>query len=132
MDLSRRGFLKAVGAVTAGSLIVPAFQLILPAEALPVGEQLLGSVRELVQYEIEWDRFAVRFDVASDTTQLGVDFWLPYPTSTDWEKLMRDARQQAAKLLHEEMTHRGMRLSDLKTLPIPHGYQHPNWARLAA
>lgn len=130
-DLSRRGFLKAVGIVAAGSLAVPAFSLIVPSVQVPAGNEWLGSARELFQYDISWDRFIGRIEIATSREQLGVDFRIDVTPAEQFHADLAAARKMVAERLKAEMDSRGILLADLRRLPIPDGYEEPNWVKLS-
>jgi len=126
-DVSRRGFLKAVGIVSAGALIIPSFSLISPYASAP---GLLGSVRELLAYDITWDRHLVRFDLLANGPnweQLGVDLRLYARTAEELMVELQQAREMAGTVLHDHMEHIGIKPSVLRRLPIPSGYVEPGW-----
>jgi hypothetical protein len=126
----RRGFLKAVGAVAAGALVVPAFALITPADAVAAGETWFGSARELIQYDITTDKFVGRIEIATQREQLGLQFTIDATTPEQLRADLAEVRQFAAEELKRKMDQHRILLTDLQRLPIPAGYQEPDWLNL--
>lgn len=124
MDLSRRGFLKAVAAVTAGALIVPSVRLILPNESLLNGEQWVATVRELTAYEIISDEILLRHDILGPGKQFSCTQRL-LPSQTE----LSIARRMACSLLEGRMRMEGWTVHDLKPLAIPARWSEPDWLR---
>lgn len=118
-DLSRRGFLKACAAVTAGALILPSFRLILPNESLLDGEQWIATVRELAAYEIVSDSILIRHDILGPDEQFYCEQRIPQN-----QRELLAARVRAAMVLEDKMRMQGWTLRDLRPLPIPRGLEH--------
>jgi hypothetical protein len=128
-DVTRRGFLKAIGAITAGSLVIPAFSLITPAAAIPAGLEWFGSARELIQYDIAIDEFFFRIDIATRNEQLGCDFRIRGNTQDQLLANLARARDVATERIRDEAASRSIGLADLVRLPVPDDYKEPWWMR---
>jgi hypothetical protein len=116
-DLTRRGFLKAIGGLAAGAIVLPSLRLIVPSDQpLLGGEKWLANVRELSHYALNFDAMILRHDILVRGHQFSVDSKL-----TDKASLLR-SRKQAAVLLGDLIRHNGWTAHDLEPLPIPRGY----------
>lgn len=117
MELTRRGFLKAIATVGAGIIAMPAIKLIVPTkELLLANERWIANVRELVMYDIVRDYFVCRHDILVKDVQIGVDSILTGPDA------IHVVRESSARLLADKIAHEGWSLSELRPLPIPAGY----------
>ena len=114
--MDRRHFLKAIG-VIAGSIYVPPFQLVIPEAVVPTGLKWFGTVREVFAYDIRNDYLMMRHDILSHShkTQLGIDFRL-YGGALLKEEIQEN-RDIAENELFNEMKKRGIKVSDLISLP---------------
>ena len=126
-DVSRRGFLKACAAITAGALVLPSLRLILPNESLLAGEQWIATVRELCGYDIYSDEIVLRHDILGPTDQYYCAQRIP-PNQRE----LVTARKIAATLLEDKMRAEGLTIHDLKPLPIPPGFDTYHLDRLPA
>lgn len=134
--MERRGFLKACAALIAAPLIdVPAVRLIVPSQAMIPGETWFSTVRELCAYDLGTDGFIMRYDMLFMSAD-GMDNQLGIDMRATEDDLLRGGLQRnrdiAAEMFGNELRHRGIRLADLKPLPLPPGYVEPNvmqWAR---
>ena len=128
---SRRGFLKAVGAVAAGALIVPSFSLIVATDPVPKSLAWFGSAREIVGYNISVDEYVGRIDILSrrHDLQLGVDFRLRGSNEDEIYAHLLEQRQMCADVLKREMDSHGITLADLVKLETPDDYREPAWLK---
>lgn len=120
METTRRSFLKllVVAGATAAS---PGLLKLVSSE----DEKLvLGMVRELFHFDIIYSRLIVRHDIRTASIQLGVDGMLP---STDAQHFrledLEAQRQVALDLLQAEIDKHGIKVSDLRPLELPPGYE---------
>lgn len=120
METTRRSFLKLL-AIAGASAASPTILKLVSED----NEQLvLGMARELVQYDLSFDRYLVRIDIKAGDLQLGVDGMV------DNLDQMDRVREPALALLQAEMDARGIKVSDLEPLPMPPGYNGaftPTW-----
>lgn len=120
--ISRRGFLKAVMVGTAGAMILPKLELLVPETDLL---DLRGYVREIAAFDIYSDSYIIRYDALFDQRgmwgQFSVDVHLARPH-------IYSARDQAISSLRDRLIRQGVTTSDLLALPMPAGYVHPEWA----
>lgn len=120
MDMTRRGFLKAlatVGAVGAGVIAIPQIRLILPDEPLLAHEKWIANVREIAQYEIASDGIWLRHDIMVKGEHFSVG------SIAHGAGDFAYCRNLAATLLGNVMRQKGWAVHDLEPLPIPRGYQ---------
>ena len=110
--MSRRGFLKAIGAV-AGSIYIPDFKLIIPEAVIPPELAWFATARETFAYDIASNGYLMRHDILGLNTQLSVDHRLFGP---DLRESIFKARGLSETLLRNEMQNRGMKVSDLRPL----------------
>ena len=125
--MERRTFFKVLAAFS-GAVAVPALGRTLIREAtLPIAknEVCVGLIRELAQYDLSRDYWAVRWDILTNSVQLHVD--MRFNSDADAKKLLPESRITVKELFENELKHRGLSWADLKPLPIPSGYEPPNW-----
>jgi len=130
MNLTRRGFLKAVGALGAG-LVIPDFRLIVPEQSLLVGESFIAPVRELIEpavsCTVDEANYIVRHDIIFGH-DVGARLWDNYKQATVTSPMaskhhLQKVRNAAAVLLATCMREHGVMLADLHGLPMPIGYE---------
>lgn len=130
MDITRRGFLKLVSAVTASAVIpATAFVLADPEQIIEEMPFEIGSIRAISIYEIGWDRHIVRLDAFNRKTneQFGVDFVFKAAN----RECYLSARKAAERVLTDSVKQSKWLASDMIALPIPSGYREPAWMRAA-
>lgn len=82
-------------------------------------------IREIAQYDITLDAWAVRWDILTDSAQLHIA--MRFGSDEEAKKHLPKSRQTVKKLFENELKHRGLSWADLKQLPIDHGYTPPDW-----
>lgn len=133
MNISRRSFLRSVGTVIAGSLIIPDFRILLPFEKKLTNEVELFKIRKLVDYDIEWDSLIIRYDLMYDKRdgtqqRYFVASCIRIPdinmTTKEFQERYHKPMVTALKnqLKRDKVDYRR-----LKPLEMPPGYQEPAW-----
>lgn len=120
--MNRRSFFKVLGGVAA--LAAAPTMLLEASAAVPVGMVELGMIREQWLYDLSRDAMCGRFDVLAHDVQLHVDMRI---SSQEYKDVaaMAHHREVAKTVLENEMKHRGIAWSDLRSLPVPYWHQVP-------
>jgi hypothetical protein len=131
MEITRRGFLKILGA--AGLILAAPSQLIYPLRPVPEGLVAINDLRVITDYHLDWDKFLLRYDIlyrrrGQDLTQIHVgaevpadiDHWKP-------EQFIDRLHKPMVEALNDFLRKDGVRRDELISLPIPDYYEEPEW-----
>ncbi len=128
--IKRRGFLRMLSAVAVSAAMpCPVFAFAESGLVVPNKPIELGSIRELVAYEINRDDYVIRLDALNGRTneQIFVQANLSDLTGLRYQTKYEYAHPKLQKILREEIIKRGWRADDLVALPTPRGYQFPEF-----
>jgi hypothetical protein len=132
--MNRRSFLKLVSSIAGAAAVpaVPLFNLVEPHIIIPQDKTVLGAIREMAFYDINWDRVIVRLDAFNGVEQFLVDFVVTGQDLMESRKNYLTARTIAETTLREALMKRGWRATDMIALPVPLGYEPSHFRFLRA
>lgn len=127
VPMTRRGFLKAIAALT-GAFALPV-GAIAQIEALAKAAESstavwpIGVLREIMAYDIEQDAYCLRYDVCTRTGGK-LDVTLGWVTFGAFQENLPESRRLARTLIESHLKSKGKQLSDLVAMELPRGIDH--------
>lgn len=136
MNITRRNFLKSVGVLAAGSLLVLDFRILLPGEMPAIDETRLFKLRKFCYFDIRTEVCIVRYDVRYDVrywnrkkvaTQYHVSVELSNPEKMKRQEFIERYHRPMELVLKNQILHDKVLYKNLMPLGYPHGYHEPEW-----
>lgn len=130
MDITRRGFLKAIG-IGAATIALPDFKILLPFEEKSIVQPGLFNVRKMVAGTLDTYTIYVRYDIAymykGKLAQCHAASEMMLSTIMKPEEYKTRHHEPMEEALLNLLWSRNIKPKDIVPLEFPKGYIEPPW-----
>lgn len=128
MNLTRRSFLAGVGTALSGILLSNSLYDIVPSTTktiLKLEQEIehFHNIRIMGSHDVIRDYLLIRYDIYDPTTNNVLNATFRF---TGYEDYIKVQHEPVVHLFKNEMAHRRILVRNLKPLPYPDWYKHPD------